>query len=589
MSRTVAVFHCTSGVTSAWCCAEGIVTTLARMGYRVRDCQNPTLRYTSIEDLKGVDLIILSAVEWYAPAMREAYGDAWSDLVVPKVAWYAESFHRDDRDFDFGACAALADRHYFPAWQDAVEFGGEWLPFGADTEIFFPRETEATIDAGFLGSLYPKRVEYVKRLDAPVVRLNSVSGQNAVESAQMLAAAYCSTKILLNLPSYSRLTVTKVTEAMACGTMVITPMMDHPSAVRNMDQFVDGKHLVYFDPRRPQDIGALIRHYTERPSERQRIAEDGYAEIVRGHSLRLRLQTILDAMLPGHAERPAKISTTEPRVEVPEPVQPHADAALSDADARILYEVCPLCDSGSIQKIVAADCTKHPLWCSSLPKIMRWSKCDDCSHVFTEGYWSPAALEVVFRGTNPGQAVGHDFENQRPVSARMVRSVVRHAPNGGDWLDVGFGNASLVFTADEFGFKAVGVDLRKGNVEALKRCEFEAYCTPVEDLDQPSRYAVVSMADVLEHMPYPRIGLQAAHRLLRPDGVLFLSMPNSDSVVWRALDGERANPYWGELEHYHNFGRVRLQKLLADCGFRPVSYDISERYRACMEVLAVRI
>jgi protein O-GlcNAc transferase len=32
------------------------------------------------------------------------------------------------------------------------------------------------------------------------------------------------------------------------------------------------------------------------------------------------------------------------------------------------------------------------------------------------------------------------------------------------------------------------------------------------------------MADVLEHMPFPRPGLAAAHQLLRPDGVLFLSM-----------------------------------------------------------------
>ena len=220
---------------------------------------------------------------------------------------------------------------------------------------------------------------------------------------------------------------------------------------------------------------------------------------------------------------------------------------------------------------------------------MQWSKCDDCSHFFTEGYFTPAALDLVFRGTNPGQVVGYELEKQRPISARMVKSVIRHRANGGDWLDVGFGNGSLVFTADEFGFRAVGVDLRTGNVEALIKCGFEAYCTPIEALDQPSRYAVISMADVLEHMPFPKIGLRAAHDLLQPDGVLFLSMPNSESIIWRALDGERANPYWGELEHYHNFGRARLYKLLAESGFRPVSYDISERYRACMEVLAVKI
>jgi len=110
---------------------------------------------------------------------------------------------------------------------------------------------------------------------------------------------------------------------------------------------------------------------------------------------------------------------------------------------------------------------------------------------------------------------------------------------------------------------------------------------PIEDMEGGAgRYSVISMADVLEHMPYPKAGLKAAHRLLRPGGVLFVSMPNMDSMVWRALDASGSNPYWGEIEHYHNFTRQRLYALLDEHGFSPVHYDISERYRCCMEVIA---
>jgi hypothetical protein len=76
--------------------------------------------------------------------------------------------------------------------------------------------------------------------------------------------------------------------------------------------------------------------------------------------------------------------------------------------------------------------------------------------------------------------------------------------------------------------------------------------------------------------------------LLADGGVLFISLPNSDSMLWRALDRENANPYWGELEHYHNFSRERLYRLLRETGFEPLRYGISERYRACMEVIARR-
>ncbi len=207
--------------------------------------------------------------------------------------------------------------------------------------------------------------------------------------------------------------------------------------------------------------------------------------------------------------------------------------------------------------------------------------------MFTEGYFTPEALDIVFSETHKNQQVGNDFERQRPVSARMVRQVTPYVQEG-DWLDVGFGNGSLVFTADEFGFRAAGVDLRLGNVEGLKRLGFEAYCCDVAELDMPGRFSVVSMADVLEHIPYPNQALAAASRLLRPGGAIFLSMPNAGAFAWRAMDALKANPFWAEIEHYHNFSRDRLYRLLREHGFKPVSYGVSERYRLCMEVVATR-
>jgi len=66
------------------------------------------------------------------------------------------------------------------------------------------------------------------------------------------------------------------------------------------------------------------------------------------------------------------------------------------------------------------------------------------------------------------------------------------------------------------------------------------------------------MADVLEHMPYPKPALAAAYRLLRPGGILFVSMPNYGCAAWRLLDALQCQTYWGELEHYQNFSRARL-------------------------------
>ena len=252
---------------------------------------------------------------------------------------------------------------------------------------------------------------------------------------------------------------------------------------------------------------------------------------------------------------------------------------------RIAYEGCPLCDAGGAAHLITADCSKHPLYQPSLSPVMTWLKCVECDHVFTDGYFTDEAAGVIFSRTNAGQRVGADCEKWRYISARMIEKVLPYVDDR-HWLDVGFGNGSLLFTAEEYGFSPVGLDLRTENVAALRAMGIEAHCLDILKLDQPGRYRVVSMADVLEHIPYPIPALKAAHALLQDGGVLFLSMPNMDSRIWRILSDSRANPYWGEIEHYHNFSRTRLYRLLQANGFEPVRYGVSERYRSCMEVVA---
>lgn len=256
-------------------------------------------------------------------------------------------------------------------------------------------------------------------------------------------------------------------------------------------------------------------------------------------------------------------------------------------NARIKYKACPLCGAMEIQRLVVADCSGHPMYKPSIPAEMVWMKCTTCAHVFTEGYFTKEALDVVLADVQDIQNVGHDFVRQRFVSARMIEKVLPYVQDGA-WLDVGFGNGSLLFTAEEFGFKPVGIDLRRSSVDAMNAMGIESYCKDISELEPADVFKVISMADVLEHMPFPLEGLRAAHRLLNAGGVLLLSMPNMDALEWKMMDGEKFGScsYWRELEHYHNFTRRRLWDLLRENGFEPVRYDVSLRYGISMEVLA---
>jgi SAM-dependent methyltransferase len=255
---------------------------------------------------------------------------------------------------------------------------------------------------------------------------------------------------------------------------------------------------------------------------------------------------------------------------------------------RILYQSCPLCVSTSFQFHKEGNCSQHPLYSPVLSPIIRWNRCLDCGHVFAEGYYTPEAQKLVLARTVQNQVTGTDLENARFISARMVDRMLPYVSEG-RWLDIGFGSGSLLFTAMEYGFTPIGSDLRFENVELLKRMGIEAYSKEIHELELQAKCAVVSMADVLEHVPYPKAALAKVHDLLEDGGMLMISMPNMDSAIWRALDQKQLNPYWGELEHLHNFGRARLYALLSACGFEPKSYGVSMRYRVCMEVIAQKV
>jgi SAM-dependent methyltransferase len=258
--------------------------------------------------------------------------------------------------------------------------------------------------------------------------------------------------------------------------------------------------------------------------------------------------------------------------------------------ARIPFEACPLCGHEEADVLHEASCAAHPLYRRELPGTIRWVCCTGCRHVFTDGYFGPDALALLFSGANAAQLPGSEVGMARQTSARIVERVLGlmdgRDPEQASWLDVGFGNGSLLTTAAEFGFEAVGIDVREEPVRRLAELGFQVHRADMMAFAPERTFDVLSLADVLEHVPFPRPALAQARTLLAPGGLLFVSMPNRDSFNWQALDREGRNPYWGELEHLHNFGRAGLYALLRESGFEPVQYAVSQRYVAGMEILA---
>lgn len=261
------------------------------------------------------------------------------------------------------------------------------------------------------------------------------------------------------------------------------------------------------------------------------------------------------------------------------------------------YPACPLCD-GPSQLLGVADCTSHALWHDALPRTIDWMRCDRCTHVHTRHYWTQAGLAEVFRNAHPIQqanpGVGPDAKRATwsPVVERVSRLLggygqAMNTSRPATWVDVGCGDGGLVMTAADFGFDAIGLDARAESVSRIRSLGGAAQQGDFMQVGFAAPPDVLSMMDVLEHMPYPARALARVAQLVRPGGVLVVSMPDMNCSSWRAMDAANVNPYWLEFEHHHNFSRKRLTALLQQSGFDVAGFAIPTRYKAQMELYAI--
>lgn len=301
-------------------------------------------------------------------------------------------------------------------------------------------------------------------------------------------------------------------------------------------------------------------------------------------NLELAFENMVTIMRSGEAPRPFAVTDLVSAFTT-------ADAPPDAAPAlHVAYEQCPVCDGADIPHQIEAKVSDHGLYKSELPPTVKWRACEGCGHFFTEGYFTPEAREIIASSMLPEQELGHEAGRRRKISGRIVERVARHMP-AGTWLDVGCGNGSLLFTAAEWGYELIGADRRIDTVERLLKLGYKAFWNDIEtleEMDGTDRFDVVSLAGALPRAPHPKRSLATVHRLLRQGGVLFLSMPNMDTIEWRILDATGSNPYWGELEHHHNFTRARVVKMLEAQGFRVADYAVGEEGPSTMDIVAIK-
>jgi 2-polyprenyl-3-methyl-5-hydroxy-6-metoxy-1,4-benzoquinol methylase len=154
------------------------------------------------------------------------------------------------------------------------------------------------------------------------------------------------------------------------------------------------------------------------------------------------------------------------------------------------------------------------------------------------------------------------------ASARRRLERLKDLAPGPRWLEVGAGSGAFLVEASAAGYRIEGLDLSTSAVELLRRRGLRAHATSIEDFAATEPYDLVVGFDVIEHVREPIAFLRAAHRLLRPGGLLVLATPDTRSLICRLMR-HRWYHYIPETHLFH-FDRHNLSTMLSRLGFHVV-------------------
>jgi 2-polyprenyl-3-methyl-5-hydroxy-6-metoxy-1,4-benzoquinol methylase len=157
--------------------------------------------------------------------------------------------------------------------------------------------------------------------------------------------------------------------------------------------------------------------------------------------------------------------------------------------------------------------------------------------------------------------------------AKRCRYVTRHK-HGGALLDVGCASGTFLRgIAARGAWQVYGVELNEA-VAAFAREQYglDVFAGRLEEAGYPNHlFDVVTMWDVLEHVHDPHDVLREVRRILKPDGILVVRVPNLAS-----LEASIFGQYWAGLDlprHLYVFTPDTLAYIMANAGLEVMGHS----------------
>ena len=228
---------------------------------------------------------------------------------------------------------------------------------------------------------------------------------------------------------------------------------------------------------------------------------------------------------------------------------------------------CPLCDSTARERLYTER------------GVLGIVRCTSCSLIYVsprlrhpeEVYWGDAAkyteeARLIFEG----RAAHH----RDPNYLDDLRVIERFKP-AGTFLDIGTNMGFFLRQTRGRGWTAIGVEPSASLSElARKHFGLDVRTCFLHEANFPDgHFDVVTMTDVFEHITAPRSMLRQIRRILKPDGILFIKVPNGLFNLFKLRLLTRLRrlgmlDIFDSYEHVVHYSSMTLRLMLEREGYR---------------------
>jgi len=258
----------------------------------------------------------------------------------------------------------------------------------------------------------------------------------------------------------------------------------------------------------------------------------------------------------------------------------------------IKYKSCPICNAGCIRAdLVAKDYTV------SNEHFHIWA-CDNCDLKYTDevpdqkeiGKYYQSSNYISHSDTKVG-FINKMYHKVRTHTLKTKRKMVEKMTNKshGEILDIGCGTGAFLNNMQQAGWLITGLEPDENAAKTANSLYNISAKAPEELFSLPlNSFDAITMWHVLEHVHQLHEYIEQLKNLIKPDGVIFIAVPN-----YQSYDAEVYGAHWAAYDvprHLYHFSPKSMEKLVSLHGLKikshkPMWFDsfyvsmLSEKYK----------